>query len=138
MAKILSVAKTDGQACIPFTTAVSASECVKFATSPSRKADALSPDQLSIRIFDVANLVRLYVVFLPAQKNMVAWPFWMNAGVGISSRLAEDCVKRGEGLREVTESEPAPTVVECEAQGVLRGRIAGLMERVRFSNFELE
>jgi cystathionine gamma-synthase len=138
MAKILSVAKTDGQACIPFTTAVSASECVKFATSPSRKAEALSPDQLSIRIFDVANFVRLYVVFLPAQKNMVAWPFWMNAGVGISSRLAEDCVKRGEGLREATESEPAPTVVECEAQGVLRERIAGLMERVRCSNFELE
>ncbi|PMD57594.1 PLP-dependent transferase [Hyaloscypha bicolor E] len=129
MAKILSVAKTDGQACIPFTTAVSASECVKFATSPSRKAEALSPDQLSIRIFDVANLVRLYVVFLPAQENMVAWPFWMNAGVGISSRWAEDCVKHGEGLREATESEPAPVVVECEAQGVLRERIAGLMER---------
>jgi cystathionine gamma-synthase len=138
MAKILSVAKTDGQACIPFTTAVFAYECVKFATSPSRKAEALSLDQLSIRIFDVANLVRLYVVFLPAQKNMVAWPFWMNAGVGISSRWAEDCVKHGEGLREVTESEPAPMVVECEAQGVLRERIAGLMERVRFSNFELE
>lgn len=128
--KILSLAKTEGQACIPFSAPESAAECVKFATSPSRKDDALSPSDISIRIFDVH--VRLYVVFFPAEKNSVVWPFWMNAGVGISSRLAEDCVKNAELLHEVKESDPAPVLKESEEQGVLRERIAGLMERVRF------
>jgi cystathionine gamma-synthase len=54
------------------------------------------------------------------------------AGVGISSRLAEDCVKNFQLLREVRESDPAPKVAESKAQSVLRERIAGFMERVSF------
>ena len=134
MGKILECAKTEGKVCIPFSAPEAAAECVKFATSPARKEDgvslSLSPDELSIRIFDVH--VRLYVVFFPPEKNTVVWPFWMNAGVGISSRLAEDCVKHVELLREVKESDPPPKLEESGAQGVLRERIAGLMERVRF------
>ncbi len=79
-------------------------------------------------------MVRLYVVFLPAEKHKVAWPFWINAGVGVSSRLAEDCVK-AEGWKEVNGVEGMLEVVEVEAQGVLRERIAGLIERVRFYSF---
>jgi cystathionine gamma-synthase len=131
MSKILQAAKAEGKACIPLPALESAAECIKFATSPARKEDALSPDDLSVRIFDVQGLVRLYVVFLPAQKFKVAWPFWINAGVGISSRLAEDCLKNVELLREVKESDPAPKLEESEVQDVLRKRIVGLLEKVR-------
>jgi cystathionine gamma-synthase len=70
-------------------------------------------------------------VFFPADRFQVVWPFWINAGVGISSRLAEDCVKHVDLLHEVTESDPAPEQEESVAHGVLRERIAGLLERVR-------
>jgi cystathionine gamma-synthase len=73
-------------------------------------------------------VVKLYVVFLPAERHKVAWPFWINAGVGVSSRLAEDCVK-ADGWK-VKVDEGVLEVVEVEAQSVLRGRIAGLIERV--------
>ena len=105
---------------------------MKFATSPARLENVVSPDQISVRVFDIPGVVRLYVVILPAEKHIAAWPFWMNAGVGVSSRLAEDCVKT-EGWKEVKRDEPALKVVEVEAQGVLRGRIAGLLERVGFT-----
>ncbi|PMD39291.1 PLP-dependent transferase [Hyaloscypha variabilis F] len=128
IAKLLATTKSEGQSCIPFSSPESATECVKFATSPARQENAVSPDQISIRIFDVPDVVRLYVVFLPAEKHKVAWPFWINAGVGVSSRLAEDCVK-ADGWKEVKVDEGVLEVVEVEAQSVLRGRIAGLIER---------
>ncbi|KAE9372478.1 PLP-dependent transferase [Stipitochalara longipes BDJ] len=127
--KILSTAKAEGQSCVPFSAPGFATECVKYATAPARGENTVSPDQISIRIFDVPDVVRLYVVFLPAEKHMAAWRFWMHPGVGISSRLAEDCLNV-EGLREVVKgNEPAPEVAEVEAQGVLRERIAELVER---------
>jgi hypothetical protein len=52
--------------------------------------------------------------------------------VGISSRLAEDCVKNIEVLHEVRESDPGPKVEESKAQSVLRERTAGLTERVSY------
>lgn len=60
----------------------------------------------------------------------IVFPFWINAGVGISSRVAEDCLKLVDLLHEVSESDPAPTSEESAAQGVIRERIAGLLERV--------
>jgi cystathionine gamma-synthase len=129
IAKLLATTKSEGQSCIPFSSPESATECVKFATSPARQENAVSPDQISIRIFDVPGVVKLYVVFLPAERHKVAWPFWINAGVGVSSRLAEDCVK-ADGWKEVKVDEGVLEVVEVEAQSVLRGRIAGLIERV--------
>jgi cystathionine gamma-synthase len=132
MGRIVGAAKTEGQACIPFSAPESATECVKFATSPARKENALSPGDLSIRIFDAH--VRLYVVFFPADKFKVVWPFWMNAGVGVSSRLAEDCIKHVELLHEVKDTDLAPKLEESTAHGVLQERIAGLLERVRISS----
>lgn len=90
----------------------------------------LSPDEISIRVFNIH--VRLYVVFFPGQKMPIVFPFWMNAGVGISSRVAEDCLKHVDLLKEVTDDSPAPKVEEVPAQGIIRERIATLLERVRF------
>jgi cystathionine gamma-synthase len=102
---------------------------VKFATSPARKDDVLSLDDISVKIFDIH--VRLYVVFFPAPKMPIVFPFWINAGVGISSRVAEDCVKNVDLLHEVSENDPSPKQKEGAAQGVICERIAGLLERVR-------
>lgn len=57
-------------------------------------------------------------------------PFWSNAGVGISSRLAEDALKNLDTLREVTEAD-IPPYVEDESGWLqaLRERIVELMER---------
>ncbi len=137
MGKIIEVAKTEGKACLPFSGPESVTECIKFATSAARLENALSPHELESRIFDIEGLARLYVVFFPAQKFPVVWPFWHLAGVGISSRLAEDCVKKIEVLREVRESDPEPKVEQSKAQSVLRERIAGLMERVSFPALNL-
>jgi cystathionine gamma-synthase len=128
MGKILEYTKSEGKACIPFSSPEAASECVKFATSPARKDDVLSPDDISVKIFDIH--VRLYVVFFPAPKMPIVFPFWINAGVGISSRVAEDCLKLVDLLHEVSESDPAPKSEESAAQEVIRERIAGLLERV--------
>jgi len=129
MSKLLEYTKSEGKACIPFSAPEAAAECVKFATSPARKNDVLSPDDISVRVFDIH--IRLYVVFFPAPKMQIVFPFWINAGVGISSRVAEDCVKHLDSLREVPESDLAPKLQESAVQNVIRERIAGLLERVR-------
>ena len=63
----------------------------------------------------------------------ITFTFWINAGVGISSRLAEDCLKHADMLHEVAAAEnaPAPQLEEVEAHGIIRERIAGFLERVR-------
>ena len=98
---------------------------------PAGSPAAVSPEDISIRVFD--GHVRLWVVFIPAPKMPIAFPFWMNAGVGISTRLAEDCLRHADMLHEVAAAEnaPAPQLEEVEAHGIIRERIAGLMERVR-------
>jgi cystathionine gamma-synthase len=106
--------------------------CKVFATSPDRKnpegeSTALSPDEISIRIFDIK--VRLYAVKFPAAKAAVVQPFWTNPGVGISSRLAEEQLQHLDVLKEVTEETPKPEYKEVAAQSRLRERIAALMER---------
>jgi cystathionine gamma-synthase len=129
MGKLLEYTKSEGKACIPFSSPEAALECMKFATSLARKDDVLSPDDISVKNFDIH--IRLYVVFFPAPKMPIVFPFWINAGVGISSRVAEDCVKHVDLLHEVSESDPSPKQEEAAAQAVIRERIAGLLERVR-------
>ena len=89
----------------------------------------MAPDELTIKVLDI-NL-RLWAVFFPMPRTPQVMPFWMNPGVGISSRLAEESLKHLDSLHEVTdlESTPAPKVEVSPADGVLRERIAGLMER---------
>jgi cystathionine gamma-synthase len=129
MARILEYTKAEGQACLPLSAPEAAAECVKFATSPARKDDVLSPDDISVKIIDIH--VRMYVVFFPASKMPIVFPLWMNAGVGISSRLAEDCITHAGLLHEVSETDSPPKLEESKAQGVIRERIAELLERVR-------
>jgi cystathionine gamma-synthase len=91
----------------------------------------LSLEKFLVKVFDVH--VRLYVVFCPAAKMPIVWSFWIHYGVGISSRLAEDCMKQINLLHEVSDSDSPPTLEEVKAQVVIRERIVDLFERV--SNF---
>lgn len=56
-------------------------------------------------------------------------PFWVNPGVGISSRLAEENLKHLPLLHEVTDDSAPPPVEESPTHVILRERIAGLLER---------
>ncbi|KAF7974585.1 hypothetical protein HWV62_11854 [Athelia sp. TMB] len=123
----------EGTGCLLFSSLASATECVAYATSPSRKdpegnPTALSPSDISIRIFDID--VRYYAVLFPAPKTPVVHPFWVHTGVGISSRRAEESLLHTALLREAPAgSAPPPTSPESPAHTLVRERIAGLLER---------
>ena len=125
--KILEKAGKQGQSCLLFSRPHTAAQCKAFAISQSRGDDKLSPEEVSIRVFDIN--IRIYAVFFPAPKTPVIQPFWTNSGTGISSRLAEDSLKHVELLHEVTDSDPAPLVKESSAHGQIRERIVSLLER---------
>ncbi|KAH6665469.1 pyridoxal phosphate-dependent transferase [Halenospora varia] len=111
-----------------FPTAQSAAECKEFSMFAKHGNDALTDNQITIRIFDVH--VRLYVVIFPASKMPQVLPFWQNSGTGLASRLAVQCLEQIELLKEVTENTPAPmTEAESPAQAEIRQRIVGLLNR---------
>ncbi|KAG4433980.1 hypothetical protein IFR05_010529 [Cadophora sp. M221] len=117
----------EGQGVLLFPAPESVTECKKYATSPARGDDVLAPEDIVVKVLDIN--VRLYAVFFPIQKMPIVVQFWINPGVGISSRLAEESLKHLDLLREVTNDEPAPTVEISLADKILRERIAGLLER---------
>ena len=83
---------------------------------------------MSVRVFDID--VRLYGVFFPIPKTPVLMAFWSHPGVGISSRLAEESLKHLDLLHEVTSDDsPAPKIGESSTHGIIRERIAALLER---------
>ena len=126
-AAILSKFGTEGQNVLLFPAPESLTECVKFATSPARGDDMLSPSEINTKVLDIN--IRLYAVFFPLRKFAGVTPFWINPGVGISSRLAEKSLKHIDLLHEVTGNEPAPFVPVSPADAILRDRIASLLER---------
>ena len=85
-------------------------------------------DDLTTRIFDIGK-IRLHAIFFPLNSQPKMAPFWVDPGVGISSRTAEDCLANIDTLHEVSVDDPAPQFEEAPSQGQLRERIAGLLER---------
>jgi cystathionine gamma-synthase len=89
-------------------------------------------DTITIRGFEFAEL-RVFGVFFPMEKIPLVIPFWMNPGVGISTRLAGDCLSHIEVLRELPENEIDATTTKSldnsSVHGALRQRIADLLER---------
>jgi cystathionine gamma-synthase len=87
----------------------------------------LKEELISIRVFDVKY--RYYAVIVPAPKMGTIVPFWINPGMGVSSRRAEESLKYVDELREVMDDTPPRQVADSPAQEQLRERIAGLLER---------
>ncbi|TVY84842.1 putative cystathionine gamma-synthase [Lachnellula suecica] len=117
----------EGQTCFVFTSPVSAAEFKEFAIDTRRGENVLSPEDISIRIFDVH--VRLYAAFFPAMKTPAVVSFWQCSGAGVTSRIAEECLDRIDQLHEITDDSPPPKVEASPAQAQIRDRIAGLLER---------
>jgi cystathionine gamma-synthase len=114
--------------CLLFASRETAEECKAYATRDPRRGDELLEEELlSIRVFDVKY--RYYAVIVPAPKMGTIVPFWINPGMGVSSRRAEESLKYIDELREVTDDTPQPQVADSPAQTQLRERIAGLLER---------
>ncbi|KAH9211864.1 pyridoxal phosphate-dependent transferase [Leptodontidium sp. 2 PMI_412] len=126
-AAVLQKFGKEGQGVFLFSAPESATECKKYATSPARGDDVLAPEDIILKVLDIN--VRLYAVFFPMQKMPIVAQFWINPGVGISSRLAEESLKHLDLLHEVTDDEPAPIVQISPADKILRERIADLLER---------
>ena len=120
--------------CLPFPTAGAAKTCVEYVTSPNRPdgMDTIPAEEIQIRIFQFH--IPLYCVFVPTPKLRLAMlPIWNHAGMGISSRRAEDAHPFLSQLRELEASEePSLQAGGDKAAATLlrlRERIAGLLER---------
>ncbi|KIW96014.1 uncharacterized protein Z519_03080 [Cladophialophora bantiana CBS 173.52] len=134
--KIIEVAGVeDGQGqqgCFLFPSLHAARDCKDFATSPRRGEGKTVPrDKVSIRIFKTHDHVPLlYAVMFPVESTPTVHGFWVNAGVGISSRLAEDCLQHIGSLREVKHDEEEELgSPDGLAHQQIKERIAGLLDR---------
>ncbi|KAJ9608192.1 hypothetical protein H2200_007180 [Cladophialophora chaetospira] len=127
--RIITFANLDaeGQGCYIFPSIQAAADCVEFATSPARKEGTISRDKISVRIF--MTHVPLHTVVFPVELTATVHGFWLNAGTGISSRLAEDSVEHADSLRELQPDEQLTTPTDSEAHSVIKERIAGLLNR---------
>ncbi|KIX93390.1 uncharacterized protein Z520_10809 [Fonsecaea multimorphosa CBS 102226] len=139
--KISELAGGDAeQGCLLFPSWQAARDCKEYATSPRRGEGAIPKDRFSIRIFQAHVL--LYAVMFPVEYMDTVHGFWVNAGVGISSRLAEDSLKHTSTLREVQEGQELGTTTIAATPATLDGpsrqqvkeRIAGLLNRAPATN----
>ena len=117
----------EGQMCFLFPAKEAAEDCKAFAISKDRKEKAFSPDDISIRIFDIDR--RVYAVFFPAQKAPDIMDFWSHPGTGISTRWAEESLKHIDLIREVSDDDPAPKQEDDPSYQQIRARIAEFLER---------
>lgn len=106
-----------------------------FSTSEHRKQDKVAAGDLSFKVVDIRG-VRLYCVVFPVLKTRgIIGGLWQNAGLGISTRTAEELLRYVDDLKVVewsgdVNNVPAATYLpECEAHGKLRERITDLLHR---------
>ncbi|ETI28032.1 hypothetical protein G647_00481 [Cladophialophora carrionii CBS 160.54] len=120
--KIIEFADLDSQAqgCYIFPSRQVATMCIDFATAAARGEGTISRDRISTRTFRIRGdplPIVLYTVIFPVERTSTVHSFWLNAGVGISSRLAEDCLTSIDSLTEgqqeckPTDAEKASTTV---------------------------
>ena len=98
-----------------------------------RKEHAISADELTFKVVDVAGH-RLYAVIFEPQHAKALIASWGTPGIGISIRGAEQLLEKINSAVEVPfesiESPPEPTwTPEGPAHDALRKRIAKLLER---------
>ncbi|KAF2094028.1 cystathionine gamma-synthase, converts cysteine into cystathionine [Rhizodiscina lignyota] len=132
---VLKFAKApEGQTCFLYPSLEAAESQVKFSTDPRRKEAMLKKEDLNLRVFDID--VRYYAVFFDAKKTPMTMPFWTNAGIGVSSRMAEQSLQHIDQLKEVSLSSvfsaPPPAngqPKESSAEYKTQERIASLLER---------
>lgn len=106
-------------------------ECVSYATSAMRGDQQVSQEEFAIRTFDFQP--RLWAVFFALETMPNVVNFWMDPGVGISTRVAEDALKQIDKCKEISRAEVTQSVVtSCEEAAVyehLRQRILQYLYR---------
>ena len=127
---ILNHASATDKGCLLFMAPDSAQECVKYATDKRRGDMMLTKTDMSIRVFDV-GLQRIWAVLFPASKTPNMVMFWVNPGVGISDRLAEEALKHVDEIREVSDETKIspPASITSPAHERLQQRIVDLLSR---------
>lgn len=107
---------------------------IAYSKSPLRGDNALADGDLTFRVVDVHG-VRLYCVVYPVAKTPGTIGIWQDAGVGVSTRLAEDLLPHVDDLTivdwsgdldSVPSSAPLP---EVDSHAKLRRRIRDLLHR---------
>lgn len=63
---------------------------VRFSLMAQKSQDSTPPDCVCTHS---DSCIRLFIVLFPAQIFSVAKQFWQHTGVGISSRMAEECIR---------------------------------------------
>lgn len=122
----------------------SAIECREFAISPARTQTLMSrdveapgpapgparPEDVEIRVYEAES--RLYTVLYPAEKFEIVHGFWMNAGVGLPSRMAERNLACLDSLKQISYEDdatfPRPGF-QGQSHKALQERIASLLDR---------
>ena len=104
-------------------------ECRKYVTSSSlHKDDAIALHLICIRSIEVVlnlkmddytrddSVITLHAVYFPSAQSQLPSEFWRLVGTGISSRLAEYCVKHIRVLQDVTGTlrDPQPISRWCD------------------------
>lgn len=123
----------DDQTCVPYPSLEAAEHQIAFCTDPRRGEAMLNTENLNLRAFDID--IRYYAVFFAAENADKVMPFWTNAGVGASSRMAEQSMQHIDQMKEVALPEPSPAAyledhqIETPATLKVKERIASLMER---------
>ncbi|KAI9038182.1 cystathionine gamma-synthase [Aspergillus affinis] len=76
-----------------------------------------------------SSLPMLYAVTYPEGWHATATTFWRLTGLGISSRLSEECLERVETLRKMESMPRCLSSNDTEVYFILQSRIASLIER---------
>lgn len=117
----------EGTGCLLHPSLEAAQQNVAFLTDPRNGDDTMKEEELSLRVFELD--VRYYAVFFPAPKTPFVIRFWMDAGTGVSSRMAEESMKHLDKLKELKDDIPPLNNWSSDAIPILQKRIADLLER---------
>ncbi|KAF7186538.1 putative cystathionine gamma-synthase [Pseudocercospora fuligena] len=126
--RISNYANVPGHTCLLFPSKFTAEAAKEFAISAARKELQLAPDAMTFRAYQIGQ-IRAYGIFFPEDKTPSIIPYWQNAGVGISSRFAEACLRDIDSLKEVDWNENEAFPSESATQIGLRKRIIEMLER---------
>lgn len=121
----------DGETCQPFATRQDAEDLKLFATAQKRQdSERLPCDTVTVRAFEAGDL-QFYAVFFPIERSNHVAPYWSNAGVGMSSRFAQDlcCLLDHAPLVEIAVNAAPAALKETASHVGIRERIASLLER---------
>ncbi|KAF2173375.1 hypothetical protein M409DRAFT_48361 [Zasmidium cellare ATCC 36951] len=117
------------QGCLLFGSKDSALACRDFVMSEKRGDKKMQSEEVHVKAFDFR--IRLWAVVFPAKKTEAAIPFWQDAGTGISSRIAKECLDRCHLLKPVDDLTDGKDRLSTDSSAfeIVKSRIAENLNR---------